>query len=328
MNAGRKAGLAIVAIVILAAATAGRMWLRDGEALCGGRRYALETAPNGASPYVRLSADGVSGQFLLDYGATASSLSASAFSGSNGFVKVTSFSLPGFQSGAFALRRYDLPLQPKGGQLEVIGADFLSLLSVEFSDGAAFVGAEPCRPDALRARGLVPIDQSGFFSSSSARINRERPNVPVVFLGLGDLHTWAQIDTGYDDVLYAHSVDINEFLFQRLIDSGAALNHLADIRVATCEGSELRHVYTVNDRSLVIETGQARPVAKLDAFYLILKPPNECGGIAVMNVPAAQLGASFLKIFGAVVFDPRAETVWLEGGAKERQSATPAGGRP
>ena len=149
----------------------------------------------------------------------------------------------------------------------------------------------------------------------------------MVFLGLGDIHTWAQIDTGYDDVLYAHSVDINEFLFRRLIDSGAALNHLADIRVATCEGSELRHVYAVKDRSLIIETGQAKPVAKLDAFYLILKPPNGCGGIAAINLPAAQLGASFLKIFGAVVFDPRAETVWLQGRAKERQSATRAAPR-
>ncbi len=63
------------------------MWLRDGEALCGGRRYALEAAPNGASPYITLSADGVSGKLLLDYGATASSLSASAFPGSSGSVK-------------------------------------------------------------------------------------------------------------------------------------------------------------------------------------------------------------------------------------------------
>ena len=119
MNAGRKAGLAIAAILILAAAIAGRMWLRDGEALCGGRRYALETAPNGAWPYITLSADGVSGQFLLDYGATASSLSASAFPGSSGSVRIADFSLPGFSSGSFQLRRYGLPLQPKGGQLGV-----------------------------------------------------------------------------------------------------------------------------------------------------------------------------------------------------------------
>jgi hypothetical protein len=327
MNAARTAGLAIAAIIVLAAAIVGRMWLDDGEAFCGGRRYAVETAPNGASPYIRLSADGVSGQFLLDYGATASSLSADAFPGSSGSVRIADFSLPGFKSGSFKLRRYGLPLRPKGGQLGVIGADFLSLLSVEFSEGAAFVRPEPCRPDSLRARGLVPIGQSGFFSSNPARIDREHPNVPVVFLGLGDIHTWAQIDTGYDDVLYPHSVDINEPLLQRLINSGAALNRLADISVATCQGGELRQVYTVRNRSLVIETHQAKPIARLDAFYLILKSPNGCGGIAAINAPAAQLGASFLKIFGAVVFDPRGENVWLKGDGKERQSDTPPGAR-
>ena len=312
-----KAWPLIAAILILAAAIAGRMLIRHGEALCDGRRYAVKTAPNGASPYIRLSVGGVSGEFLLDYGATASSLSASAFVGS-GSVKVTSFSLPGFQSGVFALRRYDLPLQPKGGQLGVIGVDFLSLLSVQFSGGAAFLGAQPCQPDALRAKGLVPISQRGFFSSNPAGVDGGRPNVPVVFLGLGDIHAWAQMDTGYDDALYPHSVDINGPLFQRLVEGGAMLVHVADVRVATCEGGELRHVYTVKDRALAIETEQARSITRVGAFYLILKAPNGCGGIAAMNVPAAQLGASFLKIFGVIVFDPRGESVWLQGDAKER----------
>jgi hypothetical protein len=41
-----------------------------------------------------------------------------------------------------------------------------------------------------------------------------------------------------------------------------------------------------------------------------------------MAIPAAQLGASFLRIFGTVVFDPRSETVWLEGHAKEQKSGS------
>ena len=50
-------------------------------ALCGGRPYARVSVPNGASPYVELTADGVSGPFLLDYGATRSSPSAAAAAG-------------------------------------------------------------------------------------------------------------------------------------------------------------------------------------------------------------------------------------------------------
>jgi hypothetical protein len=45
-----------------------------------------------------------------------------------------------------------------------------------------------------------------------------------------------------------------------------------------------------------------------------VKPPNSCGGIADMAEPAAQLGASFLGLFGEVIFDPRNATVWLGGG--------------
>lgn len=92
-----------------------------------------------------------------------------------------------------------------------------------------------------------------------------------------------------------------------------ALDHLADINVSTCEGRESRHVYRVKDRSLVIETDQATPIVRIETFYLILKPANGCGGIGTMSVPAAQLGASFLQLFGTIVFDPQSGTVWLDG---------------
>ena len=63
-------------------------------ALCGGRPYARVSVPNGASPYVELTADGVTGPFLLDYGATRSSLSAASFSGPDGSMRTAAISLP------------------------------------------------------------------------------------------------------------------------------------------------------------------------------------------------------------------------------------------
>jgi hypothetical protein len=56
---------------------------------------------------------------------------------------------------------------------------------------------------------------------------------------------------------------------------------------------------------------------------LILKQANGCGGIAEMAAPAAQLGASFLQLFGAVVFDPKNATVWLDGGVVKSQETGP-----
>jgi hypothetical protein len=47
---------------------------------------------------------------------------------------------------------------------------------------------------------------------------------------------------------------------------------------------------------------------------------NGCGGIADFPEPAAQLGASFLRLFGAVIFDPVAATVWLDGARKPRET--------
>jgi hypothetical protein len=44
-----------------------------------------------------------------------------------------------------------------------------------------------------------------------------------------------------------------------------------------------------------------------------------------MTEPAAQLGASFLNLFGAVIFDPRNTTVWL-GGLRET-AVGPADGK-
>ena len=251
----------------------------------------------------------------MDYGATRSSLSASAFAASDGSVRNAALSLPGFEGCNFDLRHYHMPLHTAERQLGVIGTDLLSLLSVQFTGSAVFLGAQPCQPNALRAHHLIPIAQNGFFSSNPSMIDGGLSNVPVLFLRLGEVHTWAQIDTGYDDTVYRNSVDINEALYERLVNNGMKLERVADISVSTCEGRESRHVYTVKGRSLVIETDQAKPIKRIETFYLILKSANGCGGIGAMTTPAAQLGASFLQILGTVVFDPRSETVWVDGDA-------------
>ena len=216
------------------------------------------------------------------------------------------------------LRAYDMPLAPSGGQLGVIGTDILSRLAVQLSKRAAFIDAAACQPDALRAKGLVPISQSGFFGADSTLNYSHHPNVPVVFVSVGGVRAPAQIDTGYDDVVFTHSVDINQPLFDRLMESGAALDHVADINVATCQGAENRSVYRIADRPLAIETDKGAPIDRIDSFHLILKRANGCGGIAAMTTPAAQLGASFLEVFRTVVFDPAGGAVWLEGPAGAR----------
>jgi hypothetical protein len=297
----------------------------DEGALCGGRPYARVGVPSGTSPYVELIVDGKAGPFLLDYGATRSSLSADSFPGPEGAVLNASTSLPGVEQGDFHLARYGLLRQPEKGQLGVIGANLLSRLTVQLTANAAYLGAEPCQRDALIASGLVPIAQNGFFSSEPSTTDSRLPNVPIVFVRLGEVRVFAQIDTGYEDAVFAHSVDINQALFESLVASGIELDRAGEIDVWTCDGRERRPRYTVKDRALGIEDEQSRRIAQTDNFHLIVKPPDACGGIADMAEPAAQLGASFLQLFGTIVFDPKNATVWLGGAAG--QSADPARGK-
>jgi hypothetical protein len=293
----------------------------DQGALCGGRPYARISVPDGASPYVELTADGVTGPFLLDYGATRSSLSAASFSGPDGSIRTAAISLPGIEKADFHLARYYLLLQPGKGQLGVIGDDLLSQFTVQLTDNKAVLSAETCRPEALLARGLTPVGQRGFFSSEPSNLGSGLPNVPVLFLRLGDIRVWAQIDTGYEDFVYSRSIDINQALFDRLIASGAKLDRVNDIDIWTCDGREHRPVYRIKDRPLRVENEQGKRVAETENFHLIVKSPNSCGGIADMSEPAAQLGASFLGLFREVIFDPRNATVWLGGAGGDAPGA-------
>ena len=102
-------------------------------------------------------------------------------------------------------------------------------------------------------------------------------------------------------------------MFDRLVGNGAKLDRIEDIDIWTCDGREHWPVYRVKDRPLSIENEQGRQIVETDDFHLIVKSANTCGGIADMPEPAAQLGASFLSLFGDVIFDPKNTTVWLGG---------------
>jgi hypothetical protein len=323
----RTVSLSLAALAILIFGVAMDIQFQDRETLCGGRRYARIAVPNGVAPYIELAADGKSGPFLLDYGATRSSLSAAAFAGREGAVRKVKISLPGIEEALFHLARYELLIQPEQGQLGVIGADLLSRLTVQLTAGAVDLSAEPCRPEALIARGLTPVTEIGFFSSDPADIDPRLPDVPVVFVRLGEVRAFAQIDTGYEDAAFARSVDINEAMFERLVESGTKLEKVAELDVWTCDGKVRRPVYRVKDRALEIENERGKPIVQTGDFHLIVKRPDGCGGIAEMTEPAAQLGASFLQLFRTIVFDPKNATVWLDGGAGKPQKAAPGPAR-
>jgi hypothetical protein len=217
MNPLLKALLPVAAIALVMAPPSRIAKSYNNEPSCGGHRYNLVGVSDGGppyAPYVELNADSVSGRFLLDYGATKSSISARTFAASNGAI--ASLSIPRYTPRFFELKRYADRLQP--AQIGVIGVDLLSTLAVELNGNTAFLSEMQCKPEQLRARRLIPIAQKGFFSSRPSTGNKLQ-NVPVVFVRLGVMRTWAQIDTGYEDFVYAHSIDINQAFFEQLLKS-------------------------------------------------------------------------------------------------------------
>lgn len=282
---------------------------------CTGTLFKLDRSAGGTAPYIRLRADNRTGSFLLDYGATASSISGRMFPGGGGSIRISDFSLPTFSSGRFLARQYNFAYQPDGGLMGIIGTDFLSLLSAHFSFSPGrervVLGLGPCDRRRLQSAGFVPVSQGGFFSADTSRLQAGRPNVPVLYLNLAGVRTWAQIDSGYDDRVYKHSIDVNAALFQRLRASGVQLRRIGVINVTTCSGSSQRHVYRAEGTSLRVTTENGRSIRRFSTFHIIPKAPGSCGGIATMNEPAAQIGASLLASLGEIVFDPKDERVWV-----------------
>lgn len=288
----------------------------DERQRCPGQRFAVETVPDGLSPYISLTAGEATGAFLLDYGATASTLSLDAAPGKAADgrpVAVSNFSLPTFPRARFTRARYWNARIPEGGQLGVVATDFLSLLTADFAYAGerkrVVLGKARCRPETLRARGLIPIRQSGYFSSDPGHVGEGRPNVPVVFLDIAGVKVPAQIDTGYDDIERRPSIDINAALFNRLIGEGVRLREQDSIGVMTCAGAETRSVYQLSAVTLLDDRGNR--IRELGTTNLVRKAGNACGGIAGQREPAAQITASLLAGLGEIVFDPRNDTVWV-----------------
>ncbi len=281
------------------------------RAPCAGETLEMVFAGTGSAPYVWLRAGGRKGFFLVDYGATASSMSRGAFPGESGPKRVSDFSLPGFSEGSFLLFDYGHHSGPPGGQLGIVGTDFLSLTTVTFDYAAAQIGfaSAPCTDTVLEAAGFRPISQETFFSHDLSRVP-ERPNVPVIWVEVGGVRFWAQIDSGYEDSVYPHTVDVNDALFAALRKARVPLRRVGGVTVTTCSVTENRSVYRV-ETGISVTDEAGTPIRSVGFLHIIPKKPNSCGGIAGMREAAGQIGASLLKGFGTVVFDPKGERIWV-----------------
>lgn len=311
----------------------------QAQSVCGGTPLALRTPTLSAVPYVELGLDRKTGPWLIDYGNTGSAVSSAFWSepARGKPVELDGFTFPTAPAGKrpFPVRAMSARPIGIGAPHGVVGTDILRTATVEFHfDDAnrptAFVSKPGCDPQKVWDQGFFRIRQKGFFGSSGS--GSALPNVPVVFIQLEERTldaakpepaapkkaalVWAQIDTGYDDPYWPYTIDINEAYLAELKKLDPAPVLMGIVRIVGCnEEMSNREVYTMPGWKLRIadETGIMMKSRGFDAFYFIVKPRRTgCGGIGPMDVPAAQLGASFLRAFGTTIVMPDSGDVFIK----------------
>ena len=189
-----------------------------------------------------------------------------------------------------------------------------------------------CPDAALSAAGLAPLSTAGFFASdlsllkpqhdieSTAPTGLQVANVPVVPVKIAGTAAIVQLDTGFDDKVVPHSINVNVAFFDALTAAspGALVRDAgADLSLSTCVGVsepvEAYHFAAGRTFELVDAQGAAvRSWASATVF--VKRTPAAaltCGGIGTWSSPAAQIGTSFFADIGVLVFDPYASKVWI-----------------
>jgi hypothetical protein len=293
--------------------------------VCPGGSIPLDVSV-AAMPFVRMQLAGRSGNFLVDTGASASSVDGAAFSltpGSNARLDGSTF--PTISGGSFAVFDWRSAPAPPGGLAGVIGTDFLSLRIAEFHyDSPApslGVSEQRCPPRQFEDAGFTPIAQDGYYSSDPARLRPNTLNIPVVFIRVGSVIAPAQIDSGFSETSSVRGVvQINEALFAALRNAGVAMVPFTGISVSItdCHGNvAVPALWQVNGAPLQIASREGNALFEYEQPLFEVKPtPTACGGIATSAEPMGQIGAEYLRRWGTFVLDPFNERVWLKAGTR------------
>jgi hypothetical protein len=283
------------------------------------------------SPYV--------GSFLIDYATTGSIIDLSTFAAPGPTATQCNPQMLG-QLCTFA----DLDFFGPWGQVTlrtssatILGTDFLAhgIYTLDYTNKrmlhVASKGAA-CADAALAAAGLAPLSTAGFFATdlsllkaqhdidTSAPLGVSVANVPVVPVKVAGTAAIAQLDTGFDDKVVPHSINVNVAMLDAInaASPGALLRDPAmDLSLSTCAGvSEPAEAYHFAAGSAfeLIDTGGAVARSWTTATVFVKRTPAAaftCGGIGTWSSPAAQIGTSFFTDMGALVFDPYASRVWV-----------------
>jgi hypothetical protein len=317
---------------------------------CVGATMALTVSDQMA--YVDVPVGSESGEFVLDFGSTFSSIDLTAFaapgpttSGCDASELGVLCTVAGF---AFFSSPGDVELTTEsfagvGGsvrQAGILGTDFLSehVITLDYARGHVYAASSSafCGATALGAAGYVPLSVAGFYENdlsllepftdvdSDAYPDDSVPNVPTVPVKVAGVAAVAQLDTGFDDDATPFSVNINQAFYAAIVAAtpGALTRDSAlDETLSTCvDGvTQAAKAYRLAAGTTFdfVQTSGAAARSYAQAVLFVKSDPaaaSGCGGISTWTVPAAQVGASFYVGMGSLMFDPYGAKVWMPGG--------------
>lgn len=289
-------------------------------------------------PYAQVRVAGRSGHFVLDFGATTSSITPSGFA-----ARSAPLPLPGSVDryenfeffglwGPVQLRlQTHTPVTSKVRQAGVIGTDFLSshIYTLDYRAGRLHRAARGqfCGDTALAAAGFRALSTHDYYAERPQQLSCPLAggppncvNIPTVPVRIGAVQAMAQLDTGYDDGRRPGSLNINAALFDALRRAGVVMKPRHDIalRLSTCvagvsETIEAWQLARGTPFGLQDVQGRLLPAPVSPVTLFVKRTPAAaapCGGIGTWAQPAAQLGASFVAR-GSLVVDPFSQRVWV-----------------
>jgi hypothetical protein len=312
---------------------------------CLGNAIALNADTN--SPYAQLNfsfdpaAAPAQGWFLLDTGSNFSHLDISTEAAASNGTRPNPLQLDFFSTIPFPrftwndFSKFSLPFR----QIGIIGTNVLAknVYAIDFQHHSlyqtAFDGG--CSADQLHANGLVSISTQGYYSDhlkdlfrgdhirpSQANANQSIvPNVPTIPVQIGSATAIAQIDTGFDDRVHPFSVNMNPAFLKAVNADRPRLVLIPEMGVVSLQTCVSGAVETTTAYRLapgetfdwLAADGSIADHWSNAIFFVKETPPAAiiCGGISTWEIPAAQLGVSFLQNLGMLILNAHSQTVWV-----------------
>jgi hypothetical protein len=325
-------------ITLIGGAAALGFWLAlcgQGHAelsmLCpGGGAIELDTS-FASKPFVRMRLGAHEGNFLIDTGATYSSVDAALYDVAPGTtITLKGSSLPTLESASFNAIDLsgDVPFAPRGVVAGRIGTDILSSRTLEFHyespNPYLVLSTQRCRPRVFEDAGFVSIAQPGYNASTawlswlvSLLTGRtdilRRGNLPVIYAQIGSVRVPFWLDTGWGFGATRHmQFPINEAILNRLRDAGVAMQRAGTSVNSDCENRRYEDtVWKIDNEPIMFTTGEGFVLFEYGPpeFEVVGKSP--CVPIGNLSEPIGMLGALFLPRLGTVVFDGPNQRVWV-----------------